>query len=678
MSDTDYLVVLEALQELSKELTFYVGKGKLVTFLHGEKNDATRRNGMHELPLFGALSGYTDEELGEMIEQTVYKGFVVQEALPQHKFMKILRLVEKGERELQQPRKSRTIGYSYSAITEEDRKLFAAFDFFLKNYNDEQKKAMTMIAERALCIAGAGSGKTTTLTKRIEFLVRYRSVNPAAILAITFTRKARQEMEARLAAAGIDVHVETFNSFCEKLLQKHNDKAYDKQVRVINTTERLQLLQQALHAGGLTVQQALELYYENSSKTDAELFYNFLNDCFTIIEHMKHHRIAWDNDQLSVREQASVQMMKKICTELQQRMKSNGLRDYADQIVDALALFEKHPELIPRYDHVLVDEYQDVNALQIKLLDMIAPPHLFCVGDPRQSIFGWRGSDVSFILDFQKKNENVAIVALRDNYRSCTGIVSLMNAAIAPMKLPALQAVNDGKGTVQLMECVNEIAEHDFVVQKILKSGVQRHMIFVLARTHRQLKELSERMKLLGVKHIIRSEETELRAAMADEVVLATVHAIKGMEAHTVFVIGCNVQSFPCRAGDHPVVDLVKDNHYDAFEEERRLFYVALSRAQHELYMTYTGTVTRFVTHEMKKLLEEPRVKVKGDAFERLRSWRAEIARELNVPPYVIFHDSVLLEIATRKPVTLEELQEIKGVGPVKLMKYGMRLLELV
>ena len=675
MTMNDDILVLEALQELDAELSFSVGKKLLIEFLRGEKSDSVVRNKMHRLPLFGALSGYQTKEIEDMIEQAFYKNFIVQEPLPNKKWVKTLKLADAGIKELRTPRKHPQLGYVYSAITEDDKKVFSSFDFFLSKYNDEQKKAITAIAPHILCIAGAGSGKTTTLTKRIEFLVRFRGINPSKILAITFTRKARQEMEQRLHASGIDVQVETFNSFSEKMLKQHNNLLYDREMRIITYTEKIQLLQHTLQKQGLSVQNALSLYYDNSNKTDTELFAGFLNDCFTIIEHIKHHPVAWDAA-LSVRDSARLRMMQRVCTEIQQSMTEHGLRDFADQVVDAVKLMEKNP-VAPAYDHVLVDEYQDVNPLQIKLLDTLSPKALFCVGDPRQSIFGWRGSDVSCILDFQKKFSAAEVIALRDNYRSPVTIVTFMNEAISSMKLPPLQAAVEGDGTIKLVECANETAEYDFVIQSLLKSSVQRNNIFVLARTHRLLKEMSERMKLLGVKHIIRSEETELRAAHHEEVVLSTIHAIKGMEAHTVFVIGCTAQCFPCKAGDHPVVDLVKDQHYDAFEEERRLFYVALSRAQKELYLTHTGGLTRFLTDKMRDLLQTKK-NGKNDAFDRLRAWRAELAREQGVPPFVIFHDSVLLEISARKPETLQELQNIRGVGPTKLMKYGERLLELL
>src|SRR3989344_1714795 len=167
--------------------------------------------------------------------------------------------------------------------------LFKAFDFFLSRYNEQQKKAITSAASHILCVAGAGSGKTSVLTKRIEFLIRFRSVTPESILAITFTRKAREEMQKRLSSAGIDgVHVETFNYFCENLLRKYSGIVYSHEVSVLSYKDKVELIHQALKKDNKTMQQALDLYYPpTKGKLADELARGFMNDCFTVLEYYK-------------------------------------------------------------------------------------------------------------------------------------------------------------------------------------------------------------------------------------------------------------------------------------------------------------------------------------------------------------------------------------------------------
>ena len=555
--------------------------------------------------------------------------------------------------------------------------LIEALDFFLSSYNEQQKQAITSAAPHILCVAGAGSGKTTVLTKRIEFLVRFRSVEQGKILAITFTRKAREEMERRLHSLGIGVEVETFNSFCERSLRMHSAIAYGREMRVLSYKDKLDLFHQALKKEGKTMEQAINLYYSAAKKTTDELAHGFMNDCFAVIEYYKSEGKElgrFDRDeQLSIHEKASVKMVHAVCSEIMRLMDEQGFRDYTDQLLHALRFFEQHHEKIPSYEHVLVDEYQDVNSAQIRLLELLHWKNLFCVGDPRQSIFGWRGSKIHYILDFRSKYPGCEVIPLVKNYRSAQCIVALINATVAHMGLPALESsMADGKAS--LLYLSSEIEEYTYVVEQILKSTLKRESIFVLARTNRQLEELSTSMKLRGVKHIVRNEDT-MAALKEDHVLLATVHAIKGMEAECVFVVGCNSQNFPCKAGDHPIVDLVKAG-YNKREEERRLFYVALSRAKKELHLTTANGITKFITPDMMKLLHV--VAREKDAFDRLREWRMEKADELGVPPYMIFHDSVLLDIAARKPESLDELEQVRGIGPSKIVKYGEEVLKVL
>lgn len=563
--------------------------------------------------------------------------------------------------------------------------LFKAFDFFLSKYNEQQKKAITSAASHILCVAGAGSGKTTVLTKRIEFLIRFRSVTPESILAITFTRKAREEMQKRLSLAGINgVHVETFNSFCENILRKHSAIAYGREMSVLSYKDKMELINQALKNDNKKMQQALDLYYSPSQKKGKvaeELARGFMNDCFTVLEYSKSEGTAIDafylHDELGIREKASAKMVYVVCCEVMRLMNERGFRDYADQLLHTTLFFEQNKNYIPHFQHALVDEYQDVNSAQIKLIELLKWDNLFCVGDPRQSIFGWRGSKINYILDFQKKYSHCEVIPLVKNYRSASLIVRLINSAISSMNLSALESGVDSVAKACLVSLSSEIEEHTYVIEQILTSVFKKNEIFILARTNRQLQELSNSMKLRGVKHIVRTED-HLAALQEDHVLLSTIHAIKGMEAECVFVIGCNGQNFPCKVGDHPILDLVKKADYNKQEEERRLFYVALSRAKKELHLTTANGVTKFITPEMEKLLDVRVGFKKSDAFERLREWRREKSEELGVPPYMVFHDSVLLDIATRKPETLDELEQVKGIGPTKIVKYGEELLRVL
>ncbi|MEA3229462.1 MAG: UvrD-helicase domain-containing protein [archaeon] len=699
--ELDYLFVLKALDEIS----FGVGKKLLVDFLRGdETNKSIARNSLTSKKNFGVLA-YDKDELNAMIDNLVLNDLISIGFIDDKKFWKVLKLTEKGEKEVSNPvlyKKKLSFNFKETRthITEEDRDLFGKFAEFLGQFNDEQKKAIISDNRHILCLAGAGSGKTTVLTKRIEFLVKYCSVDPKKILAITFTRKARAEMMRRLEhMAGLNI--ETFNSFCEKNLRWHNNLIYDKSVRVINYRDKIQMVNKAFMSLNITPVQAINTYFsyaQKQGKTMEQLQNIFMNDCFFIRDYYKFKNLSLRKlsfETVDAKHRKSADIVFGVCNYIEAYMKKFGLRDFADQLVDAIKLFEVHTELVPKFEHILVDEYQDVNSTQIKLIDMLGSSNLFCVGDPRQSIYGWRGSDIRYILNFEDKYPDCDIITLSKNYRSTKHLVNMINDSIKGMGLADLESSIEGEKDINLLKFGSDGAELEFVLQKIIALDLPGSEVFVLARVNRQLNELSQRMKIAGIRHIVRSDEMKRSGkAGKDDITLATIHAIKGMEAKTVFIIGCNSFYFPCRGSEHPVVDMIKVEEYDKEEEERRLFYVAMSRAKESLYLTYTGKKpTYFITESMLEMMgaekgelqpkTRERIKVdvsklSGDLIMRLKSWRNSLARDSELPAYCILHDRSLLEIAQKLPKNSYELEKIYGLGPAKIMKYGESILQIV
>ncbi|MGM5485214.1 MAG: 3'-5' exonuclease, partial [Nanobdellota archaeon] len=462
--------------------------------------------------------------------------------------------------------------------------------------------------------------------------------------------------------------VETFNSFCEKFLKTQNN------MKVINYRQKKEIINKAVSALGLSIGDALDLYFtpqQKKGKTNEELANIFLNDCFFIRDYSKFKGVEefYTDDK-------AASLVFSICRYIDAFMKKHSLRDYADQLMDTINILKEKEELIPSFEHILIDEYQDVNTSQVELLNILSPDNIFCVGDPRQSIYGWRGSDINFILNFQEKGGQV--IALRKNYRSTGKLVKLMNKAIKDMKMPDLESVKEGETDMRLLNFGSESAEFEFVIQGILSSKTPYEEIIVLARTNRQLKELSLKMKERGIKHVLRSDELRRSVeAGKDEVTLATIHAIKGLEAEKVFVIGCNSLNFPCKGSEHPVVDMVKVDEYDQEEEEKRLFYVAISRARKNLYLTYSGTrPTYFITDSMKDMLttaEKPK-----NVVDKLKEWRKEMSRKYSVAPYLILSDKAIIDLSIKMPMERYDLKEIYGMGPSKISRFGDQILDVL
>jgi len=711
----DYIWILKALAELP----FSVGKNLLADILTGNlKNKSVVKNRLDELGSFGELD-LERNKIFQEIDRLVVNGMIEFVASDYNKFVKVLSLTAKGRAEIFNPElNGRKLGkrfdFGKTEITEADRVRFRELDSFLGMFNDEQKKAIISEGANVLCVAGAGSGKTMVLTKRIEFLVKYRGVAPKDILAITFTRKAKQEMERRLYGLGVNgVAVHTFNSFCEGILRKHEVKIYGRSIRMQSYGDKILAMNMALASMGLDMDDVLDGYFNVGQKkfmTRNQMANSFMNDCFSVMDYFKVTGIEeYDFSKgVDVKHKKSAERIRNIMMYLKRHMKTQGLRDYSDQMIDAIDFLKKNSNDIPKFGHVLVDEYQDVNAMQIELLDLLVVPNLFVVGDPRQSIFGWRGSDINYILDFEKSRGNVEVVHLTKNYRSGRGIVEFMNNSISEMGLPDLEVGwnsvfgvsgcrknNDVK--IKILNFENEAMEREFVLREIVDGNIAYGDIFVLARTNRQLMELSALMKSRGVSHFVKedariedsrvgSEKSASLEVGSGKVTLATVHAIKGLEAKKVFVIGVNEANFPCKASDHPAIEMVKRDEYDREEEERRLFYVAISRAKEILYLTYSGKKpSYFINDKMKGMVdkktddrEQMTGDVDSDVAEELKSWRRVLSLEKGVPAYVVLSNAVIDEIIRVKPKDADELSEVKGIGSAKLVEYGARILEIV
>jgi len=693
--DLKYTYILRALMELP----FQVGRNLLTDFLVGDySNKSISKNRLDELDNFDSLNWEKSKVFGE-IDRLVSNGMIEMVQSDYNRFVKVLSLTIKGRNEITHPtleakKLGNRVHFGESKISEGDREEFKEFGSFLEMYNDEQKKAIVSGAKNLLCVAGAGTGKTTVLTKRIEFLVKYKGVDASKVLAITFTRKARLEMEKRLGELGVrGVRVHTFNSFCEGILQRNGAEIYGRQVRVQSYGDKILAMNMAVATLGLDMEQIIDEYFSAGQKkfrTANQLFNAFMNDCFAVMDYFKvsgKHDYDFSKD-VDVNEKVNAERIYRITKYLREHMETQGLRDYSDQIIDCVRFFKSNSEGIPEFEHVLVDEYQDVNALQIELIGLLNAPNLFAVGDPRQSIFGWRGSDVSYILNFEEDFGDAEVVHLRKNYRSFAGVVDFMNHAIKEMKLPDLEGHLEGDANIKIEDFANEDAERAFVLREIEDYDGELSDIFVLARTNKILMELSLVLKNKEVVHNVMADEPagKVNGAMKG-VTLATIHAIKGLEAKKVFVIGANEQNFPCKATDHPAVEMVKMDDYDREEEERRLFYVAVSRAREELIVTHTKKPTYYISKEMK-MLASMGLTVDGERsglgsvdeglVGELKSWRSVVSSERGVSAFVVLSNKTIEEIAEKMPRDAVELSQVNGIGPGKLVEYGGKILEIV
>ncbi len=294
--------------------------------------------------------------------------------------------------------------------------------FDLNSLNPQQRAAVVHKKGSLLLLAGAGSGKTRVITCRIAHLL-HNGVPSRQILAVTFTNKAAREMRERVdemvgrnGAKGM--MIATFHSLCLRILKAHIDRlGFKKNFSIYATSDQQRLIRELLRDSGA----------ESSSKAADQILWR--------ISSAKNHLITADKYQANLRDPLST-LVAAIYPRYQQSLKAYNAVDFDDLLVFAVLLLEQHPDLLDhycdRFQYQMVDEYQDTNPVQYRLLRLLASSHgnLCVVGDDDQSIYAFRGADVANILDFEKDFPGTNVIKLEQNYRSSGNILAAANAVI--------------------------------------------------------------------------------------------------------------------------------------------------------------------------------------------------------------------------------------------------------
>lgn len=293
----------------------------------------------------------------------------------------------------------------------------------LKELNPEQTKAVLAGCGPVLVIAGAGSGKTKVLVNRAAYLIAERAISPYHILAVTFTNKAAKEMKERLASlTGLEMGrmwIGTFHSICARILRIEKDAlAVDGNFVIYDTSDSRNLMKKCVKYLGLDSQKyapagVLASISQAKNKLEAPEDY------------AKRADSDWENN------------ISSLYREYQKRLRQNNALDFDDLLTETVWLFKDNQRVLAKYrerfKHILVDEYQDTNPCQYELIRLLGSGHgnIFVVGDPDQSIYGWRGADIKNILDFKDDYPNCTVVKLVRNYRSTQNILDASNRLIA-------------------------------------------------------------------------------------------------------------------------------------------------------------------------------------------------------------------------------------------------------
>jgi DNA helicase-2/ATP-dependent DNA helicase PcrA len=602
----------------------------------------------------------------------------------------------------------------------------------LADLSTSQREAVTSSSQTVCVLAAAGAGKTRALTRRVWYRVATGTAKADHVLAITFTRKAAGELRERLAGLGLgpagdQVTAGTFHSVAAAQLRRWWADRRTPEPALL--TRKGQLLAQLMDGRpGLEGANVADLasHIEWAKARD-------LSPAFFAEAASQAHREL----------PAGAEAIAALYARYEDEKRRRRLVDFDDLLGRYASALETDSRFAAaqrwRWQHLFVDELQDVNPLQYRLLMALLGDNkdLFVVGDPNQAIYGWNGADPTLLGKFPERWPEAEVIRLDDNHRSSPQVVAAA-AAVLGRHAAGLRS-SQPDGPLPEVRCyASEDAEAKGVALQVLDAhsrGAAWGQLAVLARTNAQLGVIGQALRRAGVPFhaLAATAPAEDEEAPADDctgageggdvVTISSFHRAKGLQWHAVWACGLETGLVPISHATSSA----------AFSEERRLLYVALTRAERELYCSWArqrrmasgvalprepspwlaaitahsegggeptavpanaltepqsdATILEFFASARRRLKRSSAPGDNGPArddpetdavAERLRDWRRRLARASGVPPHVLMHDATLQALAARRPATAEQLLAVPGIGPVKAARYGPAILALV
>src|SRR6478736_1116161 len=595
-------------------------------------------------------------------------------------------------------------------------------DGIFAGLNAEQRRAVEAVRGPVCILAGAGSGKTTTITRRIANQIAIGEFEPHEILAVTFTDKAATEMRERLERLGAGgVSARTFHSAALRQLHRLGDPP-DR----IMASKAL-LLRQL----GNTLPPPYKFRPAGDLATEVEWAKNRRLTPATYVAELGDHEPPIPAD-----------LMFRIFRGYEVEKADRGFVDFEDVLELTIRLFDERPEALAEvrehFGAFTVDEYQDVNLLQQTLLDrwLGDRDELCAVGDDYQSIYAFTGASPEHLLAMPRRFPSATVVRLEENYRSTPEVLEFANRLVPRLggAEKVLRATRPaGPEPVTRSFGAPEV-EAGFVVERIRAlhaSETPYEEMAILFRTNARSADYEEALSeaeiasqgaallsrdgakqflkalrgrplsdarrtardqglldvipdRLGEREVTRQNDLARLVKLAEEfegtveefvasleerfgahtgrgVHLLTYHRAKGLEFEAVFLPRLEERELPSKLSKTAA----------ALTEERRLLYVGLTRAKRHLTVTWSGKPSRFLAElDLHESAPKP-VEPDDPLYETLKRWRLETAKAEERPAYVIFHNTTLAEIVRRGPTSREELAAVPGVGPAKLERYG-------
>lgn len=370
------------------------------------------------------------------------------------------------------------------------------------NLNEEQNKAVLSKSKYILVVAGAGSGKTRVLTERISNLLENRNVLPREILALTFTNKAANVMKERLSLKGLNVSnmwISTFHSMCVRILRENASKidGYNSNFTIYDETDRNSVIKKVL--------EKFEVSSDEYKKELSKCLNIYKNQIITLEDFCEKYSYDFDCDNIV-----------KFIREYEEILKQNNAFDFDDLLIKTYLLLRDNLDVRKHYQdrfkHILIDEFQDTNEIQFKLVELLAGSEnsIFIVGDEDQCIYSWRGANYANISNFVKYYNNVEIIKLEENYRSTKKIIDAANIIIEKnfnRTKKTLYTNNESGVQVEYKKCEDEYYEANYVVQNIYNlihfQNYKYSDIAILVRLNSLTRNLEEKLLNYGINYRI-------------------------------------------------------------------------------------------------------------------------------------------------------------------------------
>ncbi len=383
--------------------------------------------------------------------------------------------------------------------------------------NDAQREAVAAPPGSLLVLAGAGSGKTRVLTHRIAWLIQGLQVSALSIMAVTFTNKASREMRGRieelLQIPSGGLWMGTFHGICHRLLRMHHEAAgLPESFEILDSDDQYRLVRRVLR----------ELDLDEAYWPPRQLQWMINN----------HKEEARRPEHLPAGNDSQQQTLHRVYATYEELCRRFGLVDFAEILLRSLELLKNNQTIREtyqnRFQHILVDEFQDTNTIQYQWIKILSAKHqsLFAVGDDDQSIYGWRGARVENVLSFEKDFDNAVVFRLEQNYRSSGNILNAANAVISHNlgRLGKELWTEEAEGLpIRLYAASNEIDEARFVVDNIqawADNGNRRDESAILYRSNAQSRVFEEELLAQGIPYRVYGglrffERAEIKDALA-------------------------------------------------------------------------------------------------------------------------------------------------------------------